>query len=322
MTVRIQIATTLLGPDALTGAPMLVQVKDSNDVIHATQAQMVDVAVDQVGYAQAAEFPSLPPGTAHFMIASGGWVVWRSGPIVIADSDLDLDYTLIQLPPEDLTYTADDMLEQIEFPIVSSAEEDVDDPAEADTIIVIESMSAAVNADHLAFLGSGFYGDRVFYETGDPLAISLGSSNLEFTYRLRLEPSDAFHGQMLALAPLQPIEIGFANPLVAFGALFLTSTINTRARLSIEDRINRNVQTEIADRVGGPEVDQALVDRSTASIRSVTADGASGTVTFDALLSLPTELVFAETSGGNGCTTPVLLAALASAAALAVRRRS
>ena len=322
MTIRIQIATTLLGPDALTGATMLVRVTDPAELVHASQAQMVDVAVDHVGYIQAAEFASLPAGTAHFMVESGGWIVWRSGPIAITDADLELDYTLIPLQPEDMTYTADDMLEQVEFPIVTSAEEDVDDPAEADTIVVIESMSAAVIAAHLALSGSGFYGDRDFYETGDPLAISIGSSNFEFTYRLRLEPSDAFDGQMLALAPLEPIQIGFANPIVGFVALFLTNMINTRARQSIEARINGTVEAEIAARVGGPDVDQALVDRSTASIRSVTVDAVAETVTFDALLSLPTELVVAETSGGSGCASPVLLAALASAAALVLRRSS
>ncbi len=315
MATSILISSLLYGEPVFGGLAMHGQrfVVDGNDneTLHQHETATLQTGGDLATYSQQATFNSLAPGTARFWIMHEGVILWRSGDVVLTDDDQLFRYTLYPMEGEETTYGESRLEDELELPIITSAEEGEDDPDEANTISAIEELTINIKSDHLRFNGEGYYGSRALYESEG--GVDLLASNFQFEYKVRIEASKApSAAHLLQVTPVEPIQIGFANPLVGFFALFLQQRINDDTREAIEADLNGRVQDEIEARVGAMTDDAALIARTTASVRKITIHfdvEEEDFLEFELILSIPTELVEESTSGGCSLGASVLVAA-------------
>ena len=168
MSVKIRIVSTLLGEAVFVGLVMRGQrfTVINDQEIPDLQVQENIIEVYASGYVQQADFQDLEPGDYRFWIHYQDVKLWRSVVLTIDGSDQLFRYTTMMVEGDDATQSETQLNDLISLPILSSAEDGVDDPAEANTITAIESLSLNIKSDYIRLNGEGYYGSRLVYENG------------------------------------------------------------------------------------------------------------------------------------------------------------
>ncbi|MCB9330697.1 MAG: hypothetical protein H6574_06415 [Lewinellaceae bacterium] len=315
MQVRVRISSVLLGENTFNQMTMVGQnvVVQDNHIV-TVREETATVSIDpesSTGYMEVAVFTELEPGDARFWIEASDNYHWRSGPVTLAGNDQLLSYGLFPVDKSGTTFSESFLEDAIELPMVQSMDNETNAGEPHEIISAITELKINIKSDHLRFNGKGYYGRRDIFEGAG--GINIGSSDYDFTYKLRILPGNPIHhpGQMLRAEAVEPIEIFFANPVVGFVAFFMQQKINEDARQSIEKQLNAQVQDEIDARVTQQSSNPALLARVTATVietKIIFDPQEEDFLEFNILMSFPSELTSASGNGnsGSGCGLKML----------------
>ncbi|MEZ4941744.1 MAG: hypothetical protein R3D58_12770 [Saprospiraceae bacterium] len=315
MPTRVRISSVLLGENTFNQMTMVGQniaVQDNH--IIKLQEETATVSIDpesSTGYMEVAVFTELEPGEARFWIQASDNYHWRSGLVNLAGNEQLLSYGLFPVDKASTTFSESALEESIELPMIQSMDNESNAGEPHEIISAITELKINIKSDHLRFEGKGYYGRRDIFEGAG--GVNIGSSDYEFTYKLRILPGNPITqpGQMLRAEAVEPIQVFFANPVVGFVALFMQQKINEDSRRSIEKQLNARVQDEIDARVSAQTSDAALLARVTATVVETTIHfdpEEEDFLEFNILMSFPTELTSTSGTGnsGSGCGLKLL----------------